>query len=590
MNGTSSCYLLFCYLLSSGKGGSGLDGGQDARSAVEKFGHVMRRGMDAPERLALDGFRWGRSRPKKYWREIIGPDPLRENREIVDKFYSGQHEQQLSSHFERTQMSPNQGTTGGTRFEGHEHVSYTRDELLQLREMVIISSDILKIKQEVESELVGEDADQDHADVDVARKIKQEVESELFCDDVNASVKKDALYLGPSKNAAAPLSDYRRIRHIPGGILEETGKQSHGGPTPTLNKAKQPRSAARRSKNSVLTTVKGILNKPTPEKFDLLKDQLIGSGITSARFLKGVVSSIFDKAITEPTFCPMYAQLCSDLNENQPPFLSDGKEITFKCVVWNNCQEAFERADKFREAVRQMTAPEHESERKDKERLIKLLTFRSTKLIGELVKQKLVPGKIALDVLQVGLIFPNVFLFHAVISCFAHYIFNTIGKLLDENKKSRRISDIYSDWLKKLSTNPQLAPWLWLMPAYRDFQSSSFALVLKALLPQVAIPSFFERVDAFLLDLSRFQVDISNIILLLVMALANDLPLFPNSFCGSDNFLKSADILLISTAPANGDVSIPIDRSAIRNKPLSKVESSVCQGTYMCQYSCSYVG
>ncbi|XP_016579295.2 eukaryotic translation initiation factor-like isoform X1 [Capsicum annuum] len=276
-------------------------------------------------------------------------------------------------------------------------------------------------------------------------------------------VNQDALYLGPSKNAAAPLSDYRRIRHIPGGILEETGKQSHGGPTPTLNKAKQPRSAARRSKNSVLTTVKGILNKPTPEKFDLLKDQLIGSGITSARVLKGVVSSIFDKAITEPTFCPMYAQLCSDLNENQPPFLSDGKEITFKCVVWNNCQEAFERADKFREEVRQMTAPEHESERKDKERLIKLLTFRSTKLIGELVKQKLVPGKIALDVLQVGLIFPNVFLFHAVISCFAHYIFNTIGKLLDENKKSRRISDIYSDWLKKLSTNPQLAPWLWLM-------------------------------------------------------------------------------------------------------------------------------
>ncbi|KAF3618735.1 hypothetical protein FXO38_18038 [Capsicum annuum] len=57
-------------------------------------------------------------------------------------------------------------------------------------------------------------------------------------------------------------------------------------------------------------------------------------------------------------------------------------------------------------------------------------------------------------------------------------------------------------------------------------QSSSFALVLKALLPQVAIPSFFERVDAFLLDSSRFQVDISNIILLLVMALANDLPRF----------------------------------------------------------------
>ncbi|PHT97324.1 Calpain-type cysteine protease DEK1 [Capsicum chinense] len=39
------------------------------------FGHVMRRGTDAPvrrcERLALDGFKWGRGRPKKYGREVI---------------------------------------------------------------------------------------------------------------------------------------------------------------------------------------------------------------------------------------------------------------------------------------------------------------------------------------------------------------------------------------------------------------------------------------------------------------------------------------------------------------------------------------
>ncbi|PHU16046.1 hypothetical protein BC332_17251 [Capsicum chinense] len=42
------------------------------------FGHMMRRGMDAPirrcERLALNGFRRGRGRPKKYWREVIRRD------------------------------------------------------------------------------------------------------------------------------------------------------------------------------------------------------------------------------------------------------------------------------------------------------------------------------------------------------------------------------------------------------------------------------------------------------------------------------------------------------------------------------------
>ncbi|KAF3636195.1 hypothetical protein FXO37_25555 [Capsicum annuum] len=42
------------------------------------FGYVKRRGMDAPvrrcERLALDGFKRGRGRPKKYWGEVIRRD------------------------------------------------------------------------------------------------------------------------------------------------------------------------------------------------------------------------------------------------------------------------------------------------------------------------------------------------------------------------------------------------------------------------------------------------------------------------------------------------------------------------------------
>lgn len=62
----------------------------------------------------------------------------------------------------------------------------------------------------------------------------------------------------------------------------------------------------------------------------------------------------------------MYAQLCSDLNEKLPPFPSDepgGKEITFKRVLLNNCQEAFEGADNLREEVRQMTAPQIQVDR-----------------------------------------------------------------------------------------------------------------------------------------------------------------------------------------------------------------------------------
>lgn len=42
------------------------------------FGHVKRRGIHAPvrwcERLALEGLRRGRGRPKKYWGEMIRQD------------------------------------------------------------------------------------------------------------------------------------------------------------------------------------------------------------------------------------------------------------------------------------------------------------------------------------------------------------------------------------------------------------------------------------------------------------------------------------------------------------------------------------
>ena len=48
------------------------------KARLRWFRHVMRRGTDAPvrrcERLALDGFRRGRGRPKKYRKEVIRRD------------------------------------------------------------------------------------------------------------------------------------------------------------------------------------------------------------------------------------------------------------------------------------------------------------------------------------------------------------------------------------------------------------------------------------------------------------------------------------------------------------------------------------
>ena len=51
---------------------------------------------------------------------------------------------------------------------------------------------------------------------------------------------------------------------------------------------------------------------------------------------------IFEKALDEPKYSSMYAQLCKRLAENAPNFDPPDKPCTFKRLLLNKCKDEFE--------------------------------------------------------------------------------------------------------------------------------------------------------------------------------------------------------------------------------------------------------
>lgn len=137
--------------------------------------------------------------------------------------------------------------------------------------------------------------------------------------------------------------------------------------------------------------MRGILNKLTPEKFAKLSNDLLHVELDSDVILKGVIFLIFEKALDEPKYSSMYAQLCKRLSDEVAHFEprkslveSQKSQSTFTFLLLNKCKDEFENRSKASEAFENQDdlGPEEEERRQ----LAKRKMLGNIKFIGELGK------------------------------------------------------------------------------------------------------------------------------------------------------------------------------------------------------------
>ncbi len=141
---------------------------------------------------------------------------------------------------------------------------------------------------------------------------------------------------------------------------------------------------------AALKKVKGILNKLTPEKFERLLAQLAPL-VVGYEAVEGTIRMVFENAVAQPTFVPMYADLCAELDAALPEYAPPGAgaaPASFKKLLANTCQEEYEAAQAA------FTAAADPAEKGAKQRLLGVV-----RLAAELFRKGMLTDRIVLLIL-----------------------------------------------------------------------------------------------------------------------------------------------------------------------------------------------
>ncbi|XP_008179446.1 eukaryotic translation initiation factor 4 gamma 3 isoform X2 [Acyrthosiphon pisum] len=205
--------------------------------------------------------------------------------------------------------------------------------------------------------------------------------------------------------------------------------------------------------DEVNKSVRSILNKITPDNMPSLTERFKALPIDTIERLEKTIDLVFEKAIEEQSFAPLYASLCSAMQSVQVSS-KDGKTASFKKLIISKCQSLFE-LDKAQEmdSAKKLTEinsckdPEKKKELQlefeENERRLRKRSVGNCRFIGELFKQKILTPNIMLYCI-VHLVTKHV---EEPLECLCNLL-KTVGKELEQ---SYDLNDTF-DKLKALTS------------------------------------------------------------------------------------------------------------------------------------------
>lgn len=189
--------------------------------------------------------------------------------------------------------------------------------------------------------------------------------------------------------------------------------------------------------------LKVILDQLTLQNLEWVLEQLMAVTIDNAVTLVGLISQLFNKAVMEPAFSWMFADICYRLNCMLPALSVNNEKVTFKMLLLNHIKEEFERGEADRKFA---------SEQKKMIRTRRMLV--NIKLMGELYRKQMLTERVIHERIKKLLGHyenPD----EENIEGFCH-LMDTVGETIDQPKAKEHM-DLYFETMLNLINHPTLS-------------------------------------------------------------------------------------------------------------------------------------